>query len=276
MELSEHYFNNILPTIDMTKFYNDSYLDPPTKTMVKYKVGEIYQTRDGLKYKIIKAYKGNSKRLVRFLKTGYLRIVESKDLNTGIIHDPFYPSFYGVGVIGEEYFTPRYSKNTLYQRWTDMLSRCYNPLDPEYEFYGGNGVYVSNEWLYYPNYKKDISNKENFNKLTEGRGIWHIDKDKLSGERKIYSNETTQIIHISENTKLRNTTNELPRRKSKIVLQFDKENQFIKKWASSSEASKSIYNSNNYTHKHINSICNKNYLTKGQYKAYGFIWRYEE
>lgn len=275
MELNEYYFKNILPTINMREFYNDSHLSQPTKTMIKYRIGEIHQTRNGLDYEIIKAYKGNSKRLVRFLKTGYLRIVESKDLNTGIIHDPFYPSFYGLGVIGEEYFTPRYSKNTIYQRWTDMLSRCYNPLDSEYKYYGGNGVYVSDEWLYYPNYKRDVSEKENFNKLLKEPNFWHIDKDQLSGKYKIYSNETTQIIHITENTKLRNTTNGLPKRKSKIVLQFDKENKFIKRWENSLEASKSIGNSNNYVYKHINSICNKNYLTKGQYKAYGFIWRYE-
>lgn len=39
------------------------------------------------------------------------------------------------------------SKTTLYRRYVDMKSRCYNPTSCNYKHYGQRGITVCDEWL---------------------------------------------------------------------------------------------------------------------------------
>jgi len=271
-----YYFNNILPLIDMEKFYDDSLLLSPKKTMKKYLVGEIYKNSIGLEYIIIKYYKGNSKRLIKFLKTGYKTIIESKELEKGNIKDPFYPSIQNIGVVGEKYFEHQYSKNIIYTRWTDIIDRCYNENCKNYKSYGGKGVKICDKWLYYPNFYNDIINKSHYEDLINSPSEWDIDKDELqlNKDNKIYSNDTVQIIHSYRNIQIRNQENGLPIKNRKKVIQFDKNGNFIKEWQSSMDIA--LYFKNNpKRYKTINLICNKNKGVKNNYTAYGYIWRYK-
>ena len=73
-------------------------------------------------------------------------------------------------------------KNTkAYATWRNMLKRCYNSacqkLYPTYI-----GCSVSNEWLYFPNFKEWFDAN-----YVEG---WHLDKDLLLNGNKIYSPDT--------------------------------------------------------------------------------------
>lgn len=36
---------------------------------------------------------------------------------------------------------------TIYQKWHDMISRCYNPKSCNYKYYGARGIKVCEEWL---------------------------------------------------------------------------------------------------------------------------------
>lgn len=38
----------------------------------------------------------------------------------------------------------------LYRVWANMVSRCYNPKDKAFSFYGGRGIYVCDEWRHNP------------------------------------------------------------------------------------------------------------------------------
>lgn len=38
------------------------------------------------------------------------------------------------------------SKHPDYDRWRDMMARCYNALSPGYHYYGGRGITVCEEW----------------------------------------------------------------------------------------------------------------------------------
>ena len=38
------------------------------------------------------------------------------------------------------------SKDPLYQRWSDMKRRCFNPKNKRYPKYGGRGITVCEEW----------------------------------------------------------------------------------------------------------------------------------
>lgn len=53
------------------------------------------------------------------------------------------------GCLKKEKFTNRkhgMSHHPLYEIWTAMLQRCYNPKDKKYEHYGGRGIEVCGEW----------------------------------------------------------------------------------------------------------------------------------
>ena len=39
------------------------------------------------------------------------------------------------------------SYKTIYKKWHDMVSRCYNPKNCNYKYYGARGIKVCEEWL---------------------------------------------------------------------------------------------------------------------------------
>ena len=72
---------------------------------------------------------------------GNISIVRSHDLRTGntkscgcLMHTPAYNR------------THNESKTKLFRRWSDMINRCQNPNNNSYEYYGGRGITVCDEW----------------------------------------------------------------------------------------------------------------------------------
>jgi hypothetical protein len=119
----------------------------------------------------------------------------------GRVKNPFYPSLYGIGYLGNAN-----SQNEAYDRWRHMLGRCYDQNDPKYATYGGQGVTVCDSWLCFENYLADTVaiegyDKDNFKNLV-------LDKDiKIKGN-KIYSPETCIFVTASENSaEMNNRTN---------------------------------------------------------------------
>ena len=43
--------------------------------------------------------------------------------------------------------THGYANHPLYQTYNGMISRCYNEKDASYDYYGGRGILVCEEWL---------------------------------------------------------------------------------------------------------------------------------
>lgn len=43
---------------------------------------------------------------------------------------------------------PLDSRHWLYSRWSNIKTRCYNPKDKAFRYYGGKGVSVAPEWLH--------------------------------------------------------------------------------------------------------------------------------
>lgn len=60
-----------------------------------------------------------------------------------------------------------------YRVWGMMIQRCTNPNNKNYKDYGGRGITVSEEWLDFKNFIKDMGRRPN-NKLT----IERVDNDK--------------------------------------------------------------------------------------------------
>ena len=43
--------------------------------------------------------------------------------------------------------SPKFSNHYLYPTYKSMISRCHNPRNKKYKYYGGNGIIVCDRWL---------------------------------------------------------------------------------------------------------------------------------
>lgn len=117
----------------------------------------------------------------------------------GKIKNPYYPSVYGVGIIGEKY--PIYENDKKikeYNTWCSMLERCYSEkYKNKYRAY--KNVTCCEEWLLFDNFYEWLHSQENFDKWLNS-DYFAIDKDILKKGNKIYSPETCCLVPINVNT----------------------------------------------------------------------------
>ena len=159
------------------------------------------------------------------------------------------------------------SKHILYDRWVNMLKRCYDKNNKSYKTYGQKGITVCNSWHMFSNYVRDIEQKENYDKLCENPKNWELDKDVSMYDSKCYSNDTVSIITKKSNIKERNNRNGLPGNYTrKSIIQLNLDGTFVNEYVSASDASRK-------TGIDRSSIC---LCCRGQYKnSGGYIWKYK-
>lgn len=107
------------------------------------------------------------------------------------ISNPYSPSIYGIGYIGEGKH-PNFvdGKNTKpYTTWKDMLRRCYyeKERDLHLAYYDCS---VCDEWLNF----QTFADWYEINYYEIGVGRMHIDKDILVKDNKVYSPETCIFV----------------------------------------------------------------------------------
>lgn len=111
------------------------------------------------------------------------------------IINPFYPSIFGIGYIGNTN-----TKDNLYEyyKWRNMLSRCYNPKNEKYKNYGAIGISVCKRWHCFEYFLQDFPKIKGYQ-----YGIKQsLDKDiRANSKNKIYSLETCVLTSIEHNTK---------------------------------------------------------------------------
>lgn len=93
---------------------------------VSYKtcVGKVCKSKSSGDFKVLK-YNDRANVEIQFLKTDYRKVVEMKEVKTGSIKDPHFPSVYGVGVVGVKYPTRVNGVLTKeYVLWHSVLTRC--------------------------------------------------------------------------------------------------------------------------------------------------------
>lgn len=100
--------------------------------------------------------------LIEFCETGYQTHKAKQQILRGTIKDPFYPSVYGVGYLGNATSQEGGSNKRSYKCWNAMIYRCYDPDHPHYKDWGGRGIFVCDRWLCYENYESDIQDLEGF------------------------------------------------------------------------------------------------------------------
>jgi hypothetical protein len=167
--------------------------------MVKFYVGlEIDTIRCGT-LEIID--RQNNDYLVRFKDTGFEKLVKHRDLTCRKVKDPYAKVVVGVGFVGEGKYKPKVDgkMTSAYNTWWRILNRCYNINSGDYRFYGMQGVSVDPEWHCFQNfagwfYENSFDN-------------YHVDKDLLSADSKIYSRDTCCFLPQEINKALKTTCN---------------------------------------------------------------------
>ena len=169
---------------------------------VNYKdcVGKVYKSKLSGDFKIVK-YNDTANVEIRFLKTGYCKVAEMKEVKTGSIKDPYAPSVYGIGILGTKYPSKVNGVITKeYDLWCSMLKRCYSDVYkkkyPTYEDCEASENFKSYEYFYEWCHKQIGFDNKN----------WHLDKDSLTKGNKVYSENSCVFIPNEINSLLTKST----------------------------------------------------------------------
>ena len=157
---------------------------------VSYKdcVGKVCKSKSSGDFKILK-YNNARDIEIQFLKTGYRKVAEMKEVRNGGIKDSYVPSVCGVGILGTKYPSKVNGRNTNeYMLWQNMLERCYSDKSkkkhPTYEGCEVSDNFKSYEYFYEWCHKQIGFDNED----------WHLDKDLLTKGNKVYSENTCVFI----------------------------------------------------------------------------------
>jgi hypothetical protein len=148
-------------------------------------VGKTYITNEGYRIKIVE-YIGNKLFNVVLDSGEYIYGLRIGSINRGEVKNPFHPSVCGVGYLGQGKYNTNY-KN-IYSKWMSMINRCYNVKNVNHDKSYRNAS-VCKEWHNFQNFAQWY--EDNWKPHMEG---WHLDKDILLKENKIYSPETCCFV----------------------------------------------------------------------------------
>ncbi len=135
------------------------------------------------------------------MKTGYETTVQLTNIKSGIIKDPYLPSVYGVGILGNKYPSAINGRDTKeYKLWKNMLKRCYSNTykkkKPTYE-----DCEASENFKYYEYFYEWCNKQIGFG--NDGNGNpFQLDKDLLIKGNKVYSEDSCVFLPSEINSLL--------------------------------------------------------------------------
>ena len=129
--------------------------------------------------------------------------------------NPYYKNICnGIACIGNPVIDDKEFKNKLYTRWLNMIKRCYDTTNNSYKSYGAKGVTVSDRWKCFEYYLEDVQLIPGYNKQLIINNDIQLDKDILSGDKKIYSKETCLWISKTYNSSISDSNDGLKKARS--------------------------------------------------------------
>ena len=173
---------------------------------VNYKdcVGKVCKSLNSGDFKVLK-YNDNRNVEIQFLKTGFEATVELGSIRKGEVKDPYSPSVFGVGIIGDKY--PSRVNDVVtkeYKLWHSMLVRCYSDAykkrQPTYI-----GCEVSDNFKSYEYFYEWCHKQIGFGGDGSGNPF-HLDKDLLVKGNKVYSEDSCVFLPQEINKMLTRST----------------------------------------------------------------------
>ena len=163
-------------------------------------VGKVCKSLNSGDFKILK-YNDAKNVEIQFLKTGYRKVAEMKNVRNGVVKDPYSPSVYGIGILGTKYPISEVGVKTKeYVLWCHMLTRCYSDdfkkKNQTYEGCKCSENFKSYEYFY------EWCNKQ-IGFTVEG---FELDKDLLVKGNKVYSESTCVFLPAEINLTLIKST----------------------------------------------------------------------
>ncbi len=149
-------------------------------------IGEYHKNNLNQWFNIIK--KEGNRWVIVFRDYQQEYVIYYHNIINGRVKNFEYPSVYDVGYIGVGKYNSKNSKE-IYNKWKNMIRRCYNK-EAQQKFPTYKDVIVCEEWKCFQNFAKWY--EENCKPWMDN--TWHIDKDILSADCKLYSPETCSFI----------------------------------------------------------------------------------
>lgn len=156
------------------------------------RLGDKYVTNQGYEIEIIE-YFGNKNCTIEIKMPILYRKnkVCFSDVRNGKIYYPYHKAVCGVGYMGEG----KYNSNCIsYYYWKDMLTRCYNEKGLK-KFSSYKRCSVDKRWHNFQNFAQWF--EENYN--PDIMDSWHLDKDIIMKNNKVYSPETCCFVPVEIN-----------------------------------------------------------------------------
>lgn len=154
-------------------------------------LGENFLTNDSGVCKVLEVVTFR-KVLVEF-EDGYRKYCRPDALKLGSVKNPFYPSLFGVGYMGEGNYNSNNSR-LAHKKWIGMLTRCYGEkyLEKQPTYID---VEVCKEWLCFQNFAAWCETQDSFGKPDINGNSFVLDKDLFhDGRKRRYSPETCCFI----------------------------------------------------------------------------------
>lgn len=162
--------------------------------------GRIFKNNDGHEAIVLKEITSDKSRrfLVKFLESGYVTNIERSNLYKGSFKDYGRPTVWGVGYT----YKGASKKGRVHSTWTHMLERCYYENGDNYQWYGGQGVKVSDRWLHFKNFEEDIKEIPGYKEFINSKipREYSLDKDIL-GDGMLYSKENCMFVNQKQQMK---------------------------------------------------------------------------
>ena len=83
-----------------------------------------------------------------------------------------------------------------YQKWYNMIQRCYNKNNPYYKNYGAKGITVCDKWKTFEGFLDDFDKIKGFSEEIFNSKKIFLDKDGRDMENAEYNLENCEFINI--------------------------------------------------------------------------------